>query len=114
MSVQPRFDEVLHSPLRLQACAVLASASQVEFSMLREALEVSESVLSKHLKQLADAGYVKLRKAALEGRVRGWAQLTSKGQRAFAAHVAELQRLAASVAAPKGEPPKEKLDEPSR
>lgn len=99
-----RFDEVLHSPVRLQACAVMASATSVEFSVLRDALDVSESVLSKHLKQLDDAGYVKLEKASVEGRVRGWASLTPKGRKAFAAHVAELQRLAASVVPkPRGE-----------
>jgi DNA-binding MarR family transcriptional regulator len=96
--MRPRYDEVLHSPLRLQACAVLAGASSVEFAVLRDALEVSESVLSKHLKQLAEAGYVKVRKASTDGRVRGWATLTSKGQDAFAGHVAELRRLAATVA----------------
>ncbi|MBK8717674.1 MAG: transcriptional regulator [Deltaproteobacteria bacterium] len=93
----PRFDAVLHPPARLQACAVMATADEVEFATLRDALEVSDSVLSKHLRALDDAGYVRLRKATSDGRVRTWAAFTAKGRRAFEAHVLELQRLAGAL-----------------
>jgi len=95
LSRLPRFDPVIHAPGRLQICAVLSAADEAEFAMLRETLEVSDSVLSKHLKALEEAGYIKLRKAAADGRQRTWAALTPAGAAAFAAHVAELQRLAA-------------------
>ena len=94
MSRLPRFDPVIHAPGRLQICAVLSAADEAEFAMLRETLEVSDSVLSKHLKALEEAGYIKLRKAAADGRQRTWLSLTPAGRKAFAAHVAELQRLA--------------------
>lgn len=94
MSRPPRFDAVIHAPGRLQICAMLSAADEVEFATLREALEVSDSVLSKHLKQLEEAGYVAPRKAAAHGRQRTWLSLTGEGRKAFAAHVAELNRLA--------------------
>ena len=89
----PVFDALIHAPGRLQICAILSSVD-AEFAMLRDAIKVSDSVLSKHLKQLEEAGYLKPRKAAVDGRQRTWLSLTAKGRKAFAAHVAELTRLA--------------------
>ncbi|GAA1940291.1 transcriptional regulator [Nocardioides hwasunensis] len=96
MSV-PRFDEVVHAPNRLQICALLVAVDRAEFATLRESLGVADSVLSKHLKVLVDAGYVVLAKPAGHGRVRTWASITGSGRTAFAGHVAELQRLAATA-----------------
>jgi DNA-binding MarR family transcriptional regulator len=97
MSTVPVFDALIHAPGRLQICAILSSVD-AEFAMLRDAVKVSDSVMSKHLKQLEEAGYVTLTKAAENGRQRTWAALTPAGRKAFAAHVAELQRLAAMTA----------------
>ena len=99
MSAAPVFDAVIHAPGRLQICAVLSSVTDAEFAMIRAAIKVSDSVLSKHLKQLEEAGYVALTKAAENGRQRTWIALTPKGRKAFSAHVAELNRLA-SITAP--------------
>ena len=90
----PTFDATVHAPGRLQICAMLASAAEAEFAMLRDAIEVSDSVMSKHIKMLEDAGYVSVRKAAASGRQRTWLALTAKGRKAFAGHVAELTRMA--------------------
>ncbi len=90
----PVFDTVIHAPGRLQICAIL-SAAEAEFAMVRDAIQVSDSVLSKHVKTLEEAGYVAVRKAAQGGRQRTWLSLTSAGRTAFASHVAELNRLAA-------------------
>ncbi|CAN7148058.1 transcriptional regulator [Brevundimonas sp. LjRoot202] len=104
MNRAPQFDPVIHAPGRLQICAILSAADEAEFAMVRDAIAVSDSVLSKHLKQLEEAGYVRLRKQAHAGRQRTWLSLTTAGRAAFAAHVAELQRLAATIApAPLGE-----------
>lgn len=98
MNPVPAFDAVIHAPGRLQICAILSSVDDAEFAMIRDAIKISDSVLSKHLKQLEEAGYVKLTKAAENGRQRTWIALTPAGRKAFAAHVAELQRLASLTA----------------
>ena len=54
------FDETIHSPNRLRICAALSAARQVEFATLEQGLGVSKSLLSKQLKVLIDAGYVKV------------------------------------------------------
>lgn len=94
MTQLPVFDPVIHAPGRLQLCAILSRLDEAEFAMLREKLETSDSVLSKHLRLLEEAGYISIRKAARDGRQRTWLSMTRAGREAFSAHVRELQRLA--------------------
>ena len=86
-------DLTLHAPLRLQLCSILAGARELDFAGVRADLDVSESVLSKHVKVLQAAGYVAVRKASSDGRQRTWLALTGAGRRAFAAYAAALRTL---------------------
>lgn len=56
--------------------AVSAQAQEAELSRLKEVTQTSDSVMSKHLAGLPDAGFIKLRKALADGRQRTWASLT--------------------------------------
>ena len=94
-----RLDTILHPPARLQIAVLLARVDEAEFATLRDLVAVSDSVLSKHLSALKEAGYLDLRKAAQDGRQRTWASLTRSGQKAFAAHLAALHDLVASAQA---------------
>ena len=97
MMAAPRLDPVIHAPVRLQVCALLSAVDEAEFAVIREETEVSDSVLSKHVKQLEEAGYLRMRKAVVASRQRTWLSLTRAGRAAFKAHMAELQGLAASA-----------------
>lgn len=99
MSAAPQFDPVIHPPNRLQICAMLAAVNSAEFATVRDALGVSDSVLSKHVRQLEEAGYVRIEKATVASRVRTWLKLTGEGRRAFAAHLDALERLVAEAGA---------------
>ena len=92
-AVQPRFDAVVHMPPRLQVCGLLAAVDDMDFALVRERVGVSDSVLSKHVKQLEEAGYVTVRKSTRASRVRTNLALTRSGRAAFDAHVAELRRI---------------------
>jgi DNA-binding transcriptional ArsR family regulator len=74
--VNPQFDHVIHAPIRLQVCSMLSALDEAEFAARRDALGVSDSVLSKHLRVLEEAGYLALRKSASGGRTCTWARLT--------------------------------------
>lgn len=87
------FDELIHAPIRLKICSFLSPTGAVEFPAIRDMLQVSDSVLSKHLKHLENAGYVKQRKGSAHGRKRSWAYLTTSGREAFEKHIKELQKL---------------------
>ena len=98
MKPRPEFDEVVHAPNRLKICALLATAATVEFATLRDTLGVADSVTSKQLKVLTEAGYVKLSKpTGTGGRVKTWVTLTPAGRKAFEGHLAMLQQMAADV-----------------
>ncbi|NLE97639.1 MAG: helix-turn-helix domain-containing protein [Propionibacterium sp.] len=91
--VEPRFDEVIHARNRLQICSVLADVDALEFAAVEEVLDVSDYVVSKHVKVLADAGYVESRKVHEGGRNRTWLSLTDDGRAAYEGHLAELRRI---------------------
>ncbi|MDT0182929.1 transcriptional regulator [Microbacterium sp. ARD31] len=93
----PRLDPLIHAPARLQVVTTLAAVSEAEFVTLRTALDVSDSVLSKHISALAEAGYVRSRKSVHAGRRTTWISLTPAGRAALRAHVAALRELIADV-----------------
>jgi DNA-binding MarR family transcriptional regulator len=95
-----RLNPTIHAPNRLQICALLAPLEMAEFQVLRDALQVTDSVLSKHIKKLEEAGYVKLRKQKMNGRQHTWALLTGKGHKAFKAHVTALEHIVAMASIP--------------
>jgi DNA-binding MarR family transcriptional regulator len=90
-------DPLIHAPARLLVVTTLSAVSEAEFATLRAALEVSDSVLSKHLSALAAAGYVHSRKGVRAGRRTTWIRLTSAGREALREHVAALRRLIDAV-----------------
>lgn len=93
-------DAVIHPPARLRICALAARVETVSFAFLRGQLDVSDSVLSKHLSALESAGYVALTKRSEAARQRTWISLTGRGREAFAGHVLELRRLAEALENP--------------
>ncbi len=116
----PGLDPLIHAPVRLQICAILSATDEAEFALVREETGVSESVLSKQVKLLADAGYLKVRKGSfakarltfgvveegaakprelpVSSRQRTWLSLSQAGRQAFAAHMQALTKLAATAA----------------
>lgn len=70
---------------------MLSAVNELEFVKAREELQVSDSVLSKHVAALAEAGYAKSRKSVLSGRRTTWLSLTNEGRAAYGRHVAALR-----------------------
>lgn len=93
--MKARLNEVIHASNRLQICAFLSSVGQAEFGAIRDMLGVADSVTSKQLKVLEQAGYLTLSKPTGKGRVKTWVELTPAGARAYAEHVAALKVLIA-------------------
>ena len=86
-------DQLIHAPARLQLLTTLTAVSEAEFSTLRDVLDVSDSVLSKHVSALVAAGYLRSRKGVHEGRRTTWVGLTRLGKRALRDHVTALRQL---------------------
>ena len=99
------FDELIHAPLRLQICAMLSPVRWLAFSDIRDSLEISDSVLSKHLSALAGAGYVEVSRVRADSRSRRQVTLTKPGRTALRGHLAALQAIAAAAEPPVPEEP---------
>jgi DNA-binding MarR family transcriptional regulator len=95
---EARFDDLIHAPVRLRICGVLRQVEQMDFAVLRNTLDVSDATLSKHLKTLAEAGYVSLSKAASDSRSDArrltWITLTAAGRKTLDGHLRALQEIA--------------------
>lgn len=92
-----KFDELIHAPVRLRICASLAPVQWAEFAHLRESLGIADSVLSKHLKQLSDAGYLDIERFAKGGRSHVRVALTLDGRKAYVGHVSALRAMIEST-----------------
>jgi len=88
-------DNLLGHPVRFSIVAMLATASRAEFGFVRDRVEVSDSMLSKQMTALEEAGYVKVRKGFVGRRARTWLSLTAEGRRTFERHLAALRSIAA-------------------
>lgn len=85
------FDEHLNSPVRLSILAALAKVDEAEFKMVRDTVEVSDSVLSKQVGVLESAGYVRVKKGYVGKRPRTWLSTSAAGRDALKRHLNALR-----------------------
>lgn len=94
-----RLDDLLTHAVRFSVAAALDGVEKAEFALVRDSVEISDSVLSKQVALLEQAGYVDVEKGRVGRRTRTWLRLTDPGRAALARHVAALQAIAAGPAA---------------
>ena len=87
-------DEFLHTPARLNICALLAPAEWVTFTFLRDSIGTSDSALSKQLTALEQAGFVEIRKERAVRRQTS-VRLTDEGRARFGNYLSTLEQLVA-------------------
>ena len=88
-------DEVLQSRVRIAIVAFLASAGEVDFSVIRDAIRTTDGNASVHLRKLEDAGYITVRKHFVARRPQTLYALTRRGRQALLDYVAHLETLLA-------------------
>ena len=92
-----RLDDTVHQRVRLGILAVLAEADQADFGFLKDALNLTDGNLSRHVQVLEQAGFIEVRKTFEGRRPRTWISATKAGRAAFASEVAALRELIAGV-----------------
>ena len=92
-----QIDGLIHQPVRFSILAALDAADEVVFGVLRDALGVSDSVLSHQISLLEEGGYVRVRKGHVGKRPRTWLSLAPEGRKAFHRHLAALRQIVAHV-----------------
>jgi len=92
-----QLDDVVHQRVRLGILAVLAESRRADFVYLREALDLTDGNLSRHLQVLETSGYVEIEKTFEGRRPRTWIAATKAGRKAFASELASLRTLIARI-----------------
>lgn len=87
-------DDLLTHGVRFSIMATLDGVDRAEFALVRDSVEISDSVLSKQVATLETAGYVDVDKGRVGRMPRTWLRLTDTGRAALARHVAALQAIA--------------------
>jgi len=92
----PELNEIIHQSVRLRimaALVTLAPDNEVEFTYLRDLLEVTDGNLGAHLRKLEEAGYIHLTKLFVERKPRTFVSATKKGRKVFEEHVEALETI---------------------
>lgn len=92
-----QLNDTVHQRVRLGILAVLEEAKRAEFSALRDALELSDGNLSRHVQVLEESGLVKVEKGFEGRRPRTWISATKAGRKALADELAALRELMSRV-----------------
>jgi DNA-binding MarR family transcriptional regulator len=89
-------NEIIHQPVRLRIMAALVTleaSDEVDFTYLRDLLEVTDGNLGAHLRKLEEAGYINVNKVFIERKPHTYISVTSLGRRVFKEHVLALESI---------------------
>lgn len=89
-------DPVIHQPARLQIMAALAALREgdsMEFTFLRDLLQLTDGNLGAHLRRLEEEGYLTVRKTFVDRKPRTFISVSTEGRAAFKRHVRALEEI---------------------
>jgi len=89
-------DTIIHQPARLQVMSALCQlgpGERVDFTYLKQNLNLTDGNLGAHLAMLEEKGYIAVEKAFVARRPKTFVAVTPAGRQAFAGHVAALQSI---------------------
>jgi DNA-binding MarR family transcriptional regulator len=96
-----QIDRVIHEKGRLPIMSLLAAATDMSFTEMRDTLKMTDGNLSMHLKTLQEAGFVALAKSYRRQRPLTTCMLTPAGRKAFAAYIDLLEQIVREARGPK-------------
>ena len=89
-------NETIHQPVRLRIMAALVTledGNEVDFTYLRDLLEVTDGNLGAHLRKLEEAGYIAVNKTFIDRKPRTFVSATAEGRKVFQKHVVALESI---------------------
>jgi DNA-binding MarR family transcriptional regulator len=92
----PALNEIIHQPVRLRVMAALVTleaGNEVDFTYLRDLLDVTDGNLGAHLRKLEEAGYIAVNKLFIDRKPRTFFSVTAEGRKVFQEHVAALESI---------------------
>ena len=92
-SEKPKFDEIILSKTRLGIISALIGGDKLDFTYLRNALNLSDGNLSVQIRKLEEAGYIKVEKIFIGRKPKTFCKITNKGQKAVKNLISKLENL---------------------
>jgi DNA-binding MarR family transcriptional regulator len=92
----PELNETIHQTVRLRIMAVLATLGpdeEVDFTYLRNLLDVTDGNLGAHLRKLEESGYITVNKLFIDRKPRTFIAASIEGRKVFKEHVAALESI---------------------
>lgn len=89
-----RLSDTLQNPIRFSIAAALDRAEKLSFGEVRDAVEITDSALSKQVALLEAAGILTVRKGFVGKVPRTTLSLSADGRRTWRAHLAALRDIA--------------------
>jgi DNA-binding MarR family transcriptional regulator len=89
-------NEIIHQPVRLCIMAALVAVepgNEVEFTYLRDLLQVTDGNLGAHLRKLEEAHYITVNKTFVDRKPRTFVGASAAGRKVFQEHVAALESI---------------------
>ncbi len=90
---KPKFDELILSKTRLGIISALISGDKLEFTYLRNTLNLSDGNLSVQIRKLEEAGYIKVKKVFVDRKPKTFCKITSRGQKAVLNLISRLEDM---------------------
>ena len=87
------FDELILSKTRLGIISALIGGDKLEFTYLRNTLNLSDGNLSVQIRKLEEAGYIKIEKVFVDRKPKTFCKITSKGRKAIQNLIRKLENL---------------------
>ena len=89
-------NEIIHQTVRLRIMAALVALDrndEIDFTALRELLDVTDGNLGAHLHKLEEADYINVNKTYVDRKPRTYVSVNTKGRKVFQEHVEALQSI---------------------
>ena len=88
-----QLDRVIHEKGRLAIMSMLAAASELSFTEMRDSLGMTDGNIITHIRTLQEAGYVSVTKSFQNNRPLTTCSLTAAGRKAFTSYINLLEQI---------------------
>lgn len=85
--------KAFESRVRLGIMSVLAVNDSLDFTSLKEYLEVTDGNLASHLKKLEEEEFIRVEKSFIDRKPNTSYHMTKKGKKAFEEHLNVLEKI---------------------
>lgn len=85
--------KAFESRVRLGIMSALAVNDSLDFTSLKEFLDVTDGNLATHIKKLEEEGFIEVQKSFIDNKPNTSYSMTKEGQKAFEKHLKALESI---------------------